>query len=163
MSSVRRYGADAADSGSAEIDGAVALSTQVGVVAAVPCGAVPGYDEYDEVAALRRQVAQLQQALQSRGVIEQAKGMLMLCYDVDSDHAFAILRRFSQHRNVKLHTIAHTLVHAIYRHDVTTSWDTTLVRWLHEQLNMDESSGTTGRDREHAGVTLDGIGVPTTF
>jgi PAS domain S-box-containing protein len=45
-----------------------------------------------------------------RDVIEQAKGMLMAIYDVDADAAFAILRWRSQELNIKLHTIADTLV-----------------------------------------------------
>ncbi len=43
---------------------------------------------------------------QSRAVIEQAKGMLMVLYGVDAQSAFALLREQSQHHNVKLREIA---------------------------------------------------------
>ncbi|PID52895.1 MAG: hypothetical protein CSB46_11310, partial [Micrococcales bacterium] len=51
-------------------------------------------------------VSQLQQALQSRAVIEQAKGALMVLHGVDADSAFAILRERSQHSNTKLRAVA---------------------------------------------------------
>lgn len=52
---------------------------------------------------------QLTQALQSRVVIEQAKGLLMAT-GMTSDAAFDALRRASQHRNRKLHSIAADIV-----------------------------------------------------
>jgi hypothetical protein len=45
-----------------------------------------------------------------RGVIEQAKGMLMAVYDVDADAAFDILRWRSQELNIKLHDVAKQIV-----------------------------------------------------
>ena len=51
----------------------------------------------------------LQQALDSRDVIGQAKGILMERLKVTPEDAFDILRRASQHLNVKLRDIAHTL------------------------------------------------------
>jgi hypothetical protein len=44
-----------------------------------------------------------------RGLIEQAKGMLMLVYDIDSDDAFALLKTLSQDNNIKLRLIAKRL------------------------------------------------------
>lgn len=41
-----------------------------------------------------------------RGVIDQAKGMLMLVYGVDEDAAFNLLKSLSQVRNVKLAPLA---------------------------------------------------------
>jgi len=53
----------------------------------------------------------LQEALKSRAVIEQAKGMLMAnAPDLTPDAAFAILRRASQRENVKLREIALRIV-----------------------------------------------------
>jgi transcriptional regulator with GAF, ATPase, and Fis domain len=49
---------------------------------------------------------QLRQALESRAVIEQAKGVLMARHGCDADRAFNLLRRSSQHRNIKLRDIA---------------------------------------------------------
>ncbi len=53
---------------------------------------------------------QLQKAMESRAVIEQAKGMLMRQQRCDADTAFGILRRASQNRNQKLREIAAEIV-----------------------------------------------------
>jgi GAF domain-containing protein len=55
-------------------------------------------------------VTQLNMALVSRAVIEQAKGILMAREACSADDAFDILRRASQHRNRKLREIAEDLV-----------------------------------------------------
>ncbi|WP_199432092.1 GAF and ANTAR domain-containing protein [Qaidamihabitans albus] len=52
---------------------------------------------------------QLREALRSRDVIGQAKGILMQRRGVDADEAFDILRRSSQELNVKLADLANTL------------------------------------------------------
>jgi hypothetical protein len=54
--------------------------------------------------------SQLQEALRSRDVIGQAKGVLMERRGLDSDEAFDVLRRTSQDLNVKLRDVAETLV-----------------------------------------------------
>ena len=53
---------------------------------------------------------QLQEAIGSRSVIEQAKGVLMAREGIDADDAFALLRRESQNRNVKLRDLAADVV-----------------------------------------------------
>ena len=53
---------------------------------------------------------QLRQALQSRDVIGQAKGILMERRGITADEAFDVLRRASQSLNIKLTTVAQTLV-----------------------------------------------------
>lgn len=53
---------------------------------------------------------QLASALESRGVIEQAKGILMAAQACDADTAFDILRRASQRENRKLRVIAEEVV-----------------------------------------------------
>ena len=53
---------------------------------------------------------QLRQALQSRDVIGQAKGILMERRGISADDAFDVLRRASQSLNIKLATVAQTLV-----------------------------------------------------
>ena len=52
----------------------------------------------------------LEIAIANRTVIGQAEGILMERFDLAPDHAFAVLRRVSQHRNVKLNRIAEDLV-----------------------------------------------------
>jgi PAS domain S-box-containing protein len=53
---------------------------------------------------------QLQVIVPHREIIEQAKGMLMVTYQLDADAAFGILKWRSQEHNVKLATIAAKLV-----------------------------------------------------
>ena len=55
-------------------------------------------------------VEDLRRKLATQPVIEQAKGVLMVLYGIDSAAAFAVLRRWSQKRNVKVHTLAGELL-----------------------------------------------------
>jgi AmiR/NasT family two-component response regulator len=64
---------------------------------------------HDELAALRESrdhyralSEQLQRALDSRTVIEQAKGVLSERYDLDVAEAFGLLRSFCRVNNLKL-------------------------------------------------------------
>lgn len=63
-----------------------------------------------EVNAAELEAAQLRNALSSRDVIGQAKGILMERQGIDAGAAFDVLRRTSQDLNVKLTDIARTLV-----------------------------------------------------
>ena len=54
----------------------------------------------------RKHAMDLERALESRGVIEQAKGIIMGTHHVDADRAFRILIQDSQRSNVKLRVIA---------------------------------------------------------
>lgn len=49
-------------------------------------------------------------AIDARKVIGQAQGILMERFDIDSDRAFDVLRRYSQNHNQKLHAVASWLV-----------------------------------------------------
>ena len=60
--------------------------------------------------AAELEAAQLQQALTTRDVIGQAKGILMERRGISADEAFDALRRASQSLNVKLTQVAQTLV-----------------------------------------------------
>lgn len=55
-------------------------------------------------------VRQLTEALQSRAVIEQAKGVIMATTGTDPDTAFDLLRKQSQAENRKVRVLAHELV-----------------------------------------------------
>lgn len=64
---------------------------------AIPCQD-PGHSNADADAVYEFGV--------NRAIIEQAKGMLMFVYGIDSDEAFERLREQSQQHNVKLRLIA---------------------------------------------------------
>jgi len=55
---------------------------------------------------------QMTEAMRSRAVIEQAKGMLMLALGLGDAEAFDLLREHSQRRNVKVRELAERLVAA---------------------------------------------------
>ena len=57
-----------------------------------------------------REISQLRTAIQTRDVIGQAKGILMERYDIGSTAAFQLLREMSQDSNVRVVTVAETLV-----------------------------------------------------
>jgi GAF domain-containing protein len=58
---------------------------------------------------------QLRAAMESRAVIEQAKGMIMQVLQCGPDEAFGLLRQQSQHENQKLRDIARELVERVAR------------------------------------------------
>jgi AmiR/NasT family two-component response regulator len=59
---------------------------------------------------LRRRNEQLQTALSSRIVIEQAKGVLAARHGIDVDTAFDALRRAARSASTKLHALAAEVV-----------------------------------------------------
>jgi AmiR/NasT family two-component response regulator len=59
---------------------------------------------------LKGLVANLETALTSRAVIDQAKGILMARLDIDADEAFARLAKLSSRLNVKLRDLARLVV-----------------------------------------------------
>jgi GAF domain-containing protein len=60
--------------------------------------------------ASRDLAGQLREAMASRAVIEQAKGVVMARQGVDAEAAFELLRRSSQHANRKLRDVAAEVV-----------------------------------------------------
>jgi len=76
------------------------FTAQAGIVLA-------GHQRHVEARALAEQ---MRTAMASRAVIEQAKGVLVERYHTDAETAFAMLRRESQDRNVKLRDLAEALV-----------------------------------------------------
>ncbi len=62
--------------------------------------------------AAARKVSQLEQAVASRDVIGQAKGILMERHKINADDAFVLLVQASQRSHLKLHEIAEHIVRA---------------------------------------------------
>jgi PAS domain S-box-containing protein len=70
-------------------------------------GAIVGtYGFYIDVTPEELVRQDLARVSEDRGVIEQAKGMLMLIYGYDALHTFELLRWQSQHTNIALHRLA---------------------------------------------------------
>jgi GAF domain-containing protein len=63
----------------------------------------------------RQTSAGLRLAIESRSVIDQAKGIIMGAQHVSADEAFALLVKQSQFENVKLRTVADSLVRSTSR------------------------------------------------
>ncbi|MCU1690359.1 MAG: hypothetical protein JWN20_2287 [Jatrophihabitantaceae bacterium] len=61
-------------------------------------------------AASQLATAQVEEALASRAVIEQAKGIIMCERRCTPDEAFQVLRQVSQKSNARLHDLAQALV-----------------------------------------------------
>lgn len=80
-------------------------ATRFGPYAAVAAGNLHAYQ------AARDMADNLQAALESRAVIDQAKGVLMERYKLTPDQAFQLLARASMHTNRKVRDIADHLVH----------------------------------------------------
>ena len=57
-----------------------------------------------------RETEHLWKAIDARNLIGQAQGILMERFAVDADQAFAVLRRYSQDNNLKLHVVAERLI-----------------------------------------------------
>jgi hypothetical protein len=100
MGALNLYSETDAEYDTAARDMACRFADQLGVAAASVTRYVEGY----EVAQ------QLQQAMESRAVIEQAKGILMAAQRCGPDAAFNILVRASQNQNRKLRAIATEIV-----------------------------------------------------
>jgi AmiR/NasT family two-component response regulator len=58
----------------------------------------------------RTEAAQLRQALTSRVVIEQAKGVVMARCDLDEQAAFSLLRSWARSSNLRLRAVAADVV-----------------------------------------------------
>ena len=59
---------------------------------------------------VKRLAGQLEQAMASRAVIEQAKGVIMAMRGVPEHEAFEVLRKSSQDRNIKVRVLAQQIV-----------------------------------------------------
>lgn len=72
----------------------------------------PGHDLVTEHERLQEEVAQLRSALDSRAVIEQAKGMLMARHGTTADRAFEMLLAMSRTEQRKVRDLAADVVRA---------------------------------------------------
>jgi len=79
----------------------------MGALAAVAAARMAAERALDEALAL---TGQLQRALDSRVVIEQAKGIVAARDSLDMSHAFDLLRRYSRTRGRKIHDVARDVV-----------------------------------------------------
>ncbi|PRX96182.1 GAF and ANTAR domain-containing protein [Allonocardiopsis opalescens] len=93
---------------SADVDGFDALDEAFLVLFSSPATAtIIGMRRYAEARAL---AAQLEQALESRAVIDHAIGVIMAQSQCGTEQAFSILRRASNNRNIKLRDLATEIV-----------------------------------------------------
>lgn len=76
------------------------------------CAMIGNYQQWQRS---RNHVEQLETALVSRAVIDQAKGALMAVHACSAEEAFRMLTERSQHDNVKLREVAKNLLAAIAR------------------------------------------------
>ncbi|AZM50259.1 hypothetical protein DMB38_34770 [Streptomyces sp. WAC 06738] len=72
-------------------------------------GALPSWVRH-RLAELSEENAQLKQAIRTRPVVDQARGVLMAVLDGDADDAWQVLRQTSQHANVPLRDVASWVV-----------------------------------------------------
>src|SRR3954469_15686483 len=87
-------------------EGSRSVATRFGPYAAVAAGNLYGYQRARDMAD------NLQVALESRAVIDQAKGILMERHKLTADQAFQALAQASMHSNRKVRDIAEHLVHS---------------------------------------------------
>ena len=66
----------------------------------------PAPEEVPGLEDLQARVDQLQTALASHAVVDQARGCLMALHRIDADAAWALLVRVSSHQNIKVRTLA---------------------------------------------------------
>jgi AmiR/NasT family two-component response regulator len=73
---------------------------------------------HTEKARLVEQVEQLESALERRGTIERAKGILMERHGVDERHAFELMRQHARRSNRRVVELAHAVAdgHALLPH-----------------------------------------------
>ncbi|MFF7444598.1 MULTISPECIES: ANTAR domain-containing protein [unclassified Streptomyces] len=76
---------------------------------APPASSAVALERTEQIQLLREEVEQLRQAIVSRPVIDQARGILMAAHSCTPEEAWAILRTTSQLSNTKLRSVAEAL------------------------------------------------------
>ncbi|MEV4790168.1 ANTAR domain-containing protein [Streptomyces tuirus] len=64
----------------------------------------------DVVARLEQEITQLRRAVDSHARVDQAIGVLVAVHRIEPAAGFEVLREVSQHTNIKLHTVAETVI-----------------------------------------------------
>lgn len=59
---------------------------------------------------LEARIHQLETALESHAVVDQARGALMALHRIDADAAWGLLVRVSSHENIKVRTLAEAVI-----------------------------------------------------
>lgn len=65
----------------------------------------------------------LRRAVHHRALVEQAKGVLILLYRINSEQAFGVLRDWAKETDTTVVTVAQVLVHAVCMGDDSREWD----------------------------------------
>lgn len=94
----------------------------------------------DEVEALQEEVRQLQQALASHTVIDQAMGIAMALGRLTSDQAWNVLREVSQRTNIKRRVVAGRITARAHIGELDSC-----LRIALEQAIQTQNSGRGGR------------------
>ena len=63
-----------------------------------------------QVSRHEARIRQLQEALESHAVVDQARGVLMATHRIDADAAWGLLVRVSSHENIKVRTLAQAVI-----------------------------------------------------
>ncbi|SDK30221.1 ANTAR domain-containing protein [Streptomyces indicus] len=72
----------------------------------------PEGEDAQEGEELRTELAHLRRAMETRPVIDMARGLLMATFRLDAEDAWTVLVEVSQHTNIKLHEVARMLLDA---------------------------------------------------
>jgi hypothetical protein len=64
-----------------------------------------------ELEEARAKITQLERALGSHAVVNQARGVLMTVHKISAEAAWDAMSRVSSHRNIKLRVVAETILH----------------------------------------------------
>ncbi|MGI3197726.1 ANTAR domain-containing response regulator [Streptomyces sp. GLT-R25] len=67
---------------------------------------------------LRTEITHLKRALQTRPIIDLARGVLMASFGLSAEEAWTVLVEASQHTNTKLRYVAEELVNAVNGDDI---------------------------------------------
>ncbi|MEU6678541.1 ANTAR domain-containing protein [Streptomyces sp. NPDC046925] len=94
-----------------------------------------GQDPDDELVQLRR-------AMETRPVIDMARGVLMASFGLSADDAWSVLVSVSQNTNTKLHTVADELIGAVAGGEIPQSFRRELSATVARLQTPSPASGT---------------------